>query len=176
MLINNAGFLLRSPDDDSLSALRRQYDRHLSAHLTSVAVIITAFKPLLHKAVNPKIITVSSGLGSIHNVLTKKMGRAPPYGSSKVGMNGVMMHMATMENDRVQAEKEKGNVLREGILKFYVVAPGVLKTAFTNDAPWAKDPKEGAQVVVRLVLDDKDEYPSSSYWEFERGEMRQVPW
>lgn len=82
------------------------------------------------------------------------------------------MHLAAIENDRIQAEEEKGNLSKGGRLKFYVVQPGVLK----NVMPHGKELKDGAEVVVRLVLDDDHKYPGSTYWEFEQGEMRQVPW
>lgn len=132
--------------------------------------------PLLHEAVNPKVINVTSGLGSISNTLTKKMGRFPPYGSSKIGMNGATVHMQTAENDRIAAEDEDGKAKKEGRVRFYVVQPGVLKTAFSNYVSWGKEAKEGAEVIVRLVMDDKGTYAGGTYWEFESGEMKQVPW
>lgn len=73
MLINNAGILVFKPVDDSLSALRDTYTKQLSVNLTSVAIVTTAFAPLLHKAAEPIVINVTSGLGSITNTLTKKM-------------------------------------------------------------------------------------------------------
>lgn len=173
MLINNAGIVIFKPSDDSLTALRQAYTKQLDTNLTSVAIITTAFMPLLHEAVNPKVINVTSGLGSISNTLTKKMGRFPPYGSSKIGMNGATVHMQTAENDRIAAEEEIGKAKKEGRVKFYIVQPGVLKTAFTNYVSWGKEAKEGAEVIVRLVMDDKGTYPGGTYWEFEDGAMKQ---
>ena len=63
--------------------------------------------PLLYKATSSKIINVTSRLNSIVNTLTKKMGRFPSYGSSKISMNGVTVHMQTAENDRTAAEDAK---------------------------------------------------------------------
>ena len=87
-------------------------------------------------------------------------------------MNGVTVHMQTAENDRVEA---KGG---EGIprVRYFVVAPGVLRTAFTNFLARGKDPLQGAEAVVRLALDEKGEFEGGTHWEFEEGEMRIVPW
>ena len=104
VLINNAGILIRAPEDD-LPALRQAYNTMLNTNLTSVAILTTAFLPLLHKSPDPKVINITSGLGSIANTLTKKMGRLPSYGASKVGMNGLTAHMQTAENDRIAAEE-----------------------------------------------------------------------
>ncbi|KAK2813771.1 hypothetical protein FQN50_000169 [Emmonsiellopsis sp. PD_5] len=132
VLINNAGILKMAPDQ-SLATLRQTYNAMLNTNLTSVAVVSTTFLPLLHRAANPRVINVTSGLGSIQNTLTKKMGRYPPYGASKVGMNGVTAHMQTAENDRIAAEEEaEGRAQEEGRIRFYSVAPGVCKTSFTD--------------------------------------------
>lgn len=40
----------------------------------------------------------------------------------------------------------------------------------------AKDPKEGAEVVVRLTLDAERLFEGGKFWEFESGVMREVPW
>ncbi|KAJ9309364.1 hypothetical protein DTO217A2_982 [Paecilomyces variotii] len=107
VLINNAGILRRTPDENAtLTTIRNTYNEILNVNLTSVAVISTAFTPLLYKSTDPKVINITSGLGSIQNALTKKMGRSVPYGTSKVGLNGLTAHMQVVENDRVQAEEE----------------------------------------------------------------------
>ncbi|OCL02960.1 NAD(P)-binding protein [Glonium stellatum] len=174
VLINNAGVLIRTQDAD-LPTLRKAYNDMLNINLTSVAVITTALLPLLQKAADPKVINITSGLGSIVNTLTKKMGRYPPYGASKVGLNGLTAHMQTTENDRVTAELAEGKRTdaKFGKVKYYVVAPGVLRTAFTRFADIGKDPKLGAEAVVRLM---EGEYPGGTQWEWEGGEMREIPW
>ena len=149
-------------------------------NLTSVAVMMTAFMPLLHASPDPKVINITSGLGSIGNTLTKKMGRFPAYGASKIGMNGATVHMQTAENDRIEAaDGSGGNGSGGGVptkVRFFVVAPGVLKTAFNNYAARGKDPIDGTEAVVRLALDQKAEYEGGTHWEFEGGGMRQIPW
>lgn len=154
----------------------------VDVNLTSVAVISTAFQPLLHKAADPKVINLTSGLGSIENTLNKKMVRYAPYGVSKVGMNGVTAHMQVVENDRIAKEESEGSASvsasasKDGRIRFYSVAPGLLKTGFTHYAAVGRDPKEGAEVIVRLIEEDTGLYAGATQWEFEEGEMRIVPW
>jgi len=172
---NNTGITLDPPVNESLTSYRKMFQIHCETNLTSVAVVTEAFKPLLYKSTDPKVVSVSSGLGSITNTLTKKMGRAPSYGASKIGMNGLTAHLQTQESDRIQAETEKGEKGNPKI-RFYVVAPGALKTAFSGYYPGLKDPKDGAEVITQLVVDEKGTYEGGSYWEFVEGEMKKVPW
>ena len=133
--------------------------------------------PLLHKAPAPKVLNITSGLGSIQNTLTKKMARFPAYGAAKIGMNGMSMHQQTAEKDRVEAE-DAGSKPKSGLsfIKWYIITPGVLKTAFTNYIASGRDAKEGAEPAVRIALDDKDEYAYATNWEWVDNRMRVVPW
>ena len=175
VLVNNAGALFLPPDG-SLQTLRKTYNDLMNLHTTSVAIVSTAFLPLLHKAPQPRIINISSGLGSLTNQKIRKVGRYPAYGASKIGMNGVTMHMQVGEDDRVKAELEKGQSSGAGHIKFYSVMPGLLKTAWTNFLAHAKDPKDGAEVVTRLIVAPEGTYERGTFWEFEEGEMRVAPW
>ena len=175
VLVNNAG-ILRGPAQGSLSEIRKTYTEALDVNLTSVAVVTHAFLPLLYKSADPTVISVTSGLGSMHNALTKKMGRTATYGTSKVGLNGFSVHMQVAENDRIAAEKEKGEASGKPRVRYYVYQPGVLRTAFIGHHPMGKAPELGAECAVRLMLDDEQTYEGGTYWEFEGEEMRQVPW
>ncbi|KAK2772296.1 hypothetical protein FQN53_004659 [Emmonsiellopsis sp. PD_33] len=103
--------------DQSLAVLRPTYNTMLDTNLTSVAVVSTAFLPQLHKAAKPRVINVTSGLGSIQNTLTKKMNRYPLYGVWKVGMNGVTAHMQTAKKDRAAAEEAEGRAQQDGRIR-----------------------------------------------------------
>lgn len=173
------------PKDDSLKALREAYNALADLHISSVAVLSTAFLPLLQKAPQLRVINISSGLGSMTNQKIRKVGRFPVYGVSKVGENGVTVHMQVAENDRNQEPIEKGSKV-EGRIKFYTVMPGVLKTAgfskplgLKPSFKWpthAKDAKEGAEVITRLITAPEGTYEGGTFWEFEGGEMRVAPW
>ena len=55
-------------------------------------------------------------------------------------------------------------------------SPGPLNAAFTHYDATGEDPKHGAEVIVRLMADEKNAYEDGTQWEFEEGEMRIVPW
>lgn len=173
VLINNAGISgpMRPPPSESLSEMRARYNTVLNTNLTSVAVLTRAFTPALHRSPAPKVINVSSGLGSMSNALTRKMGRAPAYGASKVGLNGLSVHLQVEENDRVEA----GISVEKPKIKTFVVAPGLLRTSFTGFSEKGRDPKDGAEAIVRLALEEV-EFEGGSFLEWADGELKEVPW
>ncbi|KAF3481810.1 short chain dehydrogenase/reductase family protein [Arthroderma uncinatum] len=175
VLVNNAGFVRLNEHNTELSAIRATFNEYMNVHVTSVAVITHAFTPLLHRSISPRVINVSSGLGSITNVLSpRRMGRIPSYGASKVGMNGLTAHLQVAENDRV-ADTGPENDSRPRI-RFFISNPGVLKTSFSNYVAWGKDPLTGAESIVQLLGDDEGKFDHGMQWEFEDGEMRIVSW
>lgn len=172
-MVNNAGIISIIPDM-TLPTLRRCCNEMFNVNMTSVAVVTSGFSQLLQKAPNPRVINITSGLGSIQNTLTKEMTRYAPYGISKVGVNGVTAHMQAMENDR--AAKIQGGDGAGSIIRFFSVAPGLLKTAFNNYVEAGIDPKLGAEVIVQLIADDEAKYEGGSQWECVSGEMKEIPW
>ncbi|KAI1119499.1 NAD(P)-binding protein [Nemania sp. NC0429] len=171
VLINNSG-IIRIPGPGGLPALRATFDEILSTNLTSVGIVTTAFTALLYNSTDPKVINISSGLGSCQNSFTKKMGRHPLYGASKIGLNGLTVHMQVAENDRIELEGESGKPR----IRYYACAPGALRTAFSNYRDGLRSPERGAEVIVRLLADNELLYEGGSYWEYEEEEMRRVPW
>ncbi|KAH8693052.1 short chain dehydrogenase/reductase family protein [Talaromyces proteolyticus] len=177
VLVNNAGILRIPPTDISdLKGTRQTYNELLNIHIASVAVVTNAFIPLLYESSDPKVINVSSGLGSMQNALTQKMGRHPPYGASKIGMNGLTVHLQVAQNDRIKAE-QNGDIPTSEYprIRYYTCAPGPLKTAF-NGFRGPKLPDAGAEVIIHLMGDDETKYEGGTYWEYEDGQMSQVPW
>ncbi|PWY80569.1 NAD(P)-binding protein [Aspergillus heteromorphus CBS 117.55] len=168
VLINNAGTLITPPNTTTtttfpnLPTTRQSYNAILNLHITSIALTTLSFTALLHQSPSPKVINISSDIASMQNVLTATTNapRHPPYAASKIGMNGLTVHMQVSEDDRV---REEGAMKPR--IRFYAVAPGPLKTGF-NGFSGPRAPEEGAEVVVRLVRDEGV---------FEGG-MRVVPW
>ena len=114
---------------------------------------------------------------SLGAVDARAAAAAPAYGASKSALNGLTVHMQVAENDRVAAEEPGSDPgKRPPRIRFYACAPGALKTAFNGYMATFREPERGAEVVVRLLADDEKTYEGGSYWEFEEGEMRQVPW
>lgn len=163
--------------DHDLHAVRAKFDGLLSVHVSSVAVMVYAFRPLLYKSTGPIVINVTSGIASMQRALTpgQRMGRAPAYGAAKIGMNGMTVHMQLAENDRVAAEGGNNESLGPRI-RFFIVAPGVLKTRFSNFIGFGKSPQKGSEAIVRLLDDEEHKYDGAIQWEWEGGEMREIPW
>lgn len=158
----------------TIQSLRRCTTEMLSVNMTSVACVTWAFLPLLQKGPKPTVINVTSGLGSIERTMTTQMTRYPPYGFSKVGLNGITAHFQAMQNDR--AAKVGAEHSAEGFARFFSVAPGLLKTAFSNFIEAGIDPKEGAEIIVRLIGDDAGEYKAGSQLECKEGLVGEIPW
>lgn len=162
---------MRPPPSESLFEMRAPYNTILNTNLTSVAILTHAFTPALHAAPARRIINVSSGLGSMSNPLTRHIGRVPAYGASKVGMNGLSVHLQIEENDCVEA----GVRVEEPKINTFVVAPGLLRTAFTGFSEKGRDLEEGAEAIVRLVSEEVG-FEGGSFLEWDGGELKRVPW
>ncbi|OTA68787.1 hypothetical protein K449DRAFT_387105 [Hypoxylon sp. EC38] len=127
VLVNNAGFVRLNHIDTELSAMRATFNEYMNVHITSVAILTHAFTSLLYKSAAPKVINVTSGLGSITNVLSpRRMARVPAYGASKVDMNGLTAHQQVGENDHMAAS---GGDPTKPRIRFFISNSGVLKTA-----------------------------------------------
>jgi hypothetical protein len=81
--------------------------------------------------------------------------------------------MQLAENGRAAGTEEES---KKGKVSFYAAAPGLLKTKLSGYLATGKDPREGAEVAVHLILDTEGKYEGGTYWEFEGGEMRLAPW
>lgn len=60
-------------------------------------------------------------------------------------------------------------------ISFWVVSPGFTKTGF-NKFRGTKDPLDSAEAFVRLLEAEKGTIAAGTFWEFEEGQFRIVPW
>ena len=156
VLVNNAG-VARLPGDN-LDSLRQSWAETLNTNVTSVAVVCEAFLPPLYASTSqPTIINVSSARGSLARSFEMPPTMVVAYTVSKTALNAFGIEL-------LKKVGEKG-------VKVYSVSPGHCKTEF-NGWRGTKDPLDGARVVVELIEGDKQ----SGFWEFEEGQLRQVPW
>ena len=109
-----------------------------------------AFLPLLHKAENARIVTVSSALGS----LTINSNPENPfrtsfdavYGASKTALNGIFLSLAI--------DLEKTNI------KVHLVSPGFTATAL-NNFQGTDTVEEGSVEPIRVAL--AEDLPTGSF-------------
>ncbi len=158
--------------------MRENFNSTFNANITSVMAVTSTFLPLLHKSQEPKVVNVSSGRGSVTRSANSQL---PPtavvsYGVSKSALNALTVDMQRAEDagiidvDGKRVEKEG-----DGKVEFWAANPGHCKTAF-NGFRGKKDPIDGAEVVVQLVLAERGKWKKGAFWEFEEGGMREVPW
>lgn len=143
VLINNAGTAGNHLPPESTS-LRQKFDHTLSVNVTSQAVLTTALAPLLDKSRAPKVVFLSSSLGSVQNTLDSadKPWEGLWYTSSKTAVSGLTSWFTkTYPRWKVNA-----------------VCPGVRATGLHKDGVSGDEanPKYGAIRVVELVRDGPD--------------------
>ena len=144
VLINNAGINGGVPN----TALEARTDQFLAAFNTNVfgvARVTQAFIDLLKKSPEPRIVMVSSSVGSLSlqsdpNWLAYNFAKYAVYGSSKAALNMFTIHLAYE--------------LRDTAFKVNAVCPGYTKTDFTNHN--GGEVEEAAKRIVKYALLDKD--------------------
>ncbi|KIV82243.1 hypothetical protein PV11_04366 [Exophiala sideris] len=140
ILINNAGTAGR--DLPETATLREKYDLTFNVNVTSTAVLTDKLIPLLEKSQIPKIIFISSGLGSIQRTLEKgKPIPVPWYNASKTAINAITAYYAQLHPD----------------FKVNSVCPGHRATGL-NGAELSEEmhPKHGAVRVGQLVAEGSE--------------------
>ena len=81
VLINNAGWL------GTGTTLRERYTSVLSVNTVSAACLTDAFLPLMKNSAHPRIVFVTSSLGSLTRTSEAYTDRPTPYRASKAAMN-----------------------------------------------------------------------------------------
>ena len=144
VLINNAGCL------GTGTTLREQYTSMLSVNTVSAACLTDAFLPLMRKSAHPRIIFVTSSLGSLTRTSQAYTERPIPYRASKAAMNMIGVCYARV----LEAEGFSVNICD----------PGVNGTGLARQAGASEElirslphPSNGAVNVVRLATLKKGE-------------------
>ncbi|KAF4826472.1 Short-chain dehydrogenase/reductase tropE [Colletotrichum tropicale] len=166
LLINNAA-KLEVAGSAELSEIRLKSNAVYNNCITSNAIVTQAFLPLLRKAEYPRVIMNSSARGSLTRTASREL---PPvslvdYCVAKAALNMLTLHFQLAEEQRQEGHR----------VIFWATSPGHCKTAF-NDFRGLKNPVDGAEAVVRLLESGKGVTEPGTFWEFEHGEFRMVPW
>ncbi|HEY3673948.1 MAG TPA: SDR family oxidoreductase [Acidimicrobiia bacterium] len=164
VVVNNAALKLeRAPSPPSQCALdtvRQTFETNVFGAIR----VILATLPLLRRAPAPRIVNVSSGLGSLGLATTEgSRYQAKPllsYNVSKAALNSVTVQFA--------------NELRETAFKVNSVDPGYTNTDMTRDGMTkggTRTPAEAATIVIELATLPPGG-PTGCFFD-ERGEL---PW
>ncbi|KAK3707160.1 hypothetical protein LTR37_012329 [Vermiconidia calcicola] len=143
---------------------REHYRQVFDTNVFGQAVTVEAFLPLLRKSTasgGKRIAFTSSDLGSLRWALESKGLYSgvnfPNYRSSKTAVNMVMVHYARLLEDEgfiVGASNPDLNLRHQSIMCQYL---GSGYCATNLDAyGGAKDPREGAKVLIKAATDSKE--------------------
>ncbi|WP_454801961.1 SDR family oxidoreductase [Mucilaginibacter phyllosphaerae] len=149
VLINNAGIPGSIPQpvlDTPIETYKKVYE----VNVFGVARVTKTFVPLMQNSPNPRIVNVTSDLGSLglHSDPTWRHYevKTAAYGPSKSALNGYTIALAyELKNFRVNA-----------------VNPGYTATDFNNNQGY-KTVAEGAAPIVEKAMIDKDG-PTGGYF------------
>jgi NAD(P)-dependent dehydrogenase (short-subunit alcohol dehydrogenase family) len=118
VLVNNAGVMLDTSLGDEPNAKRKAFHDSFNTNVAGAALVTDAFTPMLSKASVPRILFVTSTLGSITNRLdtTSWLDFVDhiPYRASKAALNMLAAQYA--------------NRYKKNGFKVNVVCPGFVKT------------------------------------------------
>lgn len=159
VLINNAGIPGSFPQDASTtdqSTLRQVFD----TNFFGVIEVTQAFLPLLKKSAAPRIVNVSSDLGSLGNQTNSDYEhyavKPIAYCSSKTALNAYTVMLAYE--------------LRNTNFKVNSVNPGYTATDFNNHSG-PKSVEDGAKVVVDYAIIG-DDGPTGKFF----SDYGETPW
>ncbi|KAL9134517.1 MAG: hypothetical protein Q9175_004297 [Cornicularia normoerica] len=137
VLINNAGIGPYAPPAEA--STRERFTQILSTNVTGAACLTDALISLLQKSSQPRIVFVSSAVGSLTQTLDPSSSHhginAPAYKASKAAMNMLMAVYAT--------------TLKEEKWKINSCTPRLSATAFSKGV--GRDPSIGAIIACRLA-------------------------
>jgi len=157
VLVNNAGIGDRHKFTDlSLADLKKSFDTNFfGAFAVSQAVL-----PLIEKSDAPRIVNVSSSIGSITLHSDPDSGvyplKALAYSSSKTALNQLTTHLAF--------------TLKHTPAKVNSVCPGFVATDF-NGGYGDLTPEQGSRIIVRYATLAEDG-PTGGYF----NEQGPIPW
>jgi NAD(P)-dependent dehydrogenase (short-subunit alcohol dehydrogenase family) len=160
ILVNNAGVKLETapspPSRCTLDMVRETFETNVFGSIR----VLLAMLPLLRRSDAPRIVNVSSGLGSLGLATTEgtKVHERPllSYSPSKAALNSVTVQFA--------------NELRGTTFKVNAADPGFTNTDMTGGIG-DRGPDEAAAIVIRLATLD-DDGPTGRFFN-EHGEL---PW
>lgn len=164
VLINNAGINGGAPYT-ALDASKEQFLSAFDTNVFGVASVTQAFIDLLRKSSEPRIVNVSTSVGSLTlqsdpNWMGYNFAKYAVYGSSKAALNMFTIHLAYE--------------LRDTAFKVNAVCPGYTKTEFTGYN--GGDVEEAGKRIVKYALLGKDGVTGKFISEETNPTTGEIPW
>lgn len=165
VLINNAGINGGSAPYTILEATRNEYMDALKTNVIGVASVTQAFLDLLRNASEPRIVNVSTSVGSLS---LQSDPQWPAYKYAKYGVYAVSKAALNMYTIQLAYE------LRDTNFKVNAVCPGLTKTDFTffNGG----EVSIAANRIIKYALTDKNGPTGKFFSEETNPETGKIPW
>jgi len=142
ILIRLSGTLL---DSDKTLSTRALYQQTFATNVGGAAVLTAALLPLLQHSHQPRLVFVSSRMGSLDQTLNKEtMYYATDY--SAYDASKAALNMLALNYVRVLDGKAKVNV----------ACPGLVQTKLTGFTPYGHSVEKGAKRIVELATLGED--------------------
>lgn len=164
VLINNAGIsgIPQNPSAASIDNFKEVYETNLYGVIRTTQVFID----LLKKSNEPRIVNVSSNMGSLtfqsdSNYAAYHYKVLAAYASSKSAMNMYTVHLAYE--------------LRDTKFKINAVCPGYTKTDFTNHLGTGTVEEAGKRIIKYALIDHNG--PTGKFFSEEANPLTaEIPW
>jgi NAD(P)-dependent dehydrogenase (short-subunit alcohol dehydrogenase family) len=150
VLVNNAGIVGgrgQEPGSADLDAVRLAFETNVFGVIT----VTDAFLPLLRESAHPRIVNVSSSVGSLTDMFAHESPIAVAYPPSKAALNAVTLQYA--------------KALKDTAVKVNVVCPGYCDTDLNNHTGY-RTPAQGARIAVEMATLG-DDGPTGSFYDDE---------
>lgn len=145
--------------------VRDLYAKLYDTNVVSNVLLLQKFKPLVYKSSKPRVLFISSGLGSVELYLKGAFGPLSlngllPYSATKPALN---LTMAAFKNEWPKA-------------KFCAIDPGYCATNL-NYFSGPKTPVQGVKAAFSAIAED-DTWENGQFLQFEAGQksLTVVPW
>lgn len=159
VLVNNAGICVGpdTPSKQEPEAMRQMFATNVFGPL----LVTQALLPLLARSASPRIVNVSSALGSLELVSNAdgsiaQLGNLFGYAASKTALNALTLQLA--------------HELRDKRIKVNAACPGHVATDLNRNSG-TRSVEQGAEIVVRLAT-IPDDGPTGGFF----NDTGRVPW
>jgi NAD(P)-dependent dehydrogenase (short-subunit alcohol dehydrogenase family) len=153
ILVNNAG-IFGAPGKTWNSTTRPDWRAIFEVNVFGAMELVELAFPLLRKSSAPRVVVVSSNMGSISKVAEGHVPTGPAgayYSSSKAAINAMVANWSQLQKD----------------IKFWAVCPGLVATEFGGDftKQHGRDPKDAAAIVRMCAEGEKEDVVGKFIWD-----------
>ncbi|KAH6643234.1 carbonyl reductase [Boeremia exigua] len=151
VLVNNAGILIDGKNPEQ--ATRDLFTETFNTNVIGTAVLTEAFIPLIRKSANPRIVFVSSRMGSLQQATVKDTPfyaiDYKAYDASKAALNMLALNYV--------------RILEDVDAKVNVACPQLVKTNLTGWTDYGITPEQGAERIVELATLQKGDKVTATF-------------